>query len=126
MGTRRVVSSPRVPRLGPYSQAIRVDKTVYVSGQLGINPKSGKPEGDTFASQARQAITNLQAILEDSGTNLGSVVKVTCFLTEADNIKKLDEVFAEYFPESPPVRSTPIVQLRPGCLLSIDAIAIAD
>jgi 2-iminobutanoate/2-iminopropanoate deaminase len=103
-----------------------VDKTIYVSGQPGINPKTGKPAGDSFESQARQAIKNLQDTLEDSGANLGSVVKVTCFLTDADHFTKLNELFAEYFPESPPVRSTPIVQLRPGLLFSIDAIAIAD
>jgi 2-iminobutanoate/2-iminopropanoate deaminase len=126
MGTRRVVSSAQVPRLGPYSQAVRVDKTIYVSGQPGINPKTGKPAGDTFEAQARQAIKNLQSVLEDSGANLGSIVKVTCFLTDESHFTKLNELFQEYFSESPPVRSTPIVQLRTGFLFSIDAIAITD
>lgn len=126
MGTRRVISSPQIPRVGPYSQAVRVDKTVYVSGQPGINPKTGKPAGDTFEEQARQAIRNLQAVLEDSGANLGSIVKVTCFLTDESHFTKLNELFVEYFSDSPPVRSTPIVKLRTGLLFSIDAIAITD
>jgi 2-iminobutanoate/2-iminopropanoate deaminase len=126
MGTRRVVSSAKVPRLGPYSQAVRVDKTVYVAGQPGLNPRTGKAAGDTFETQARQAFKNLQTILEDAGSNLSGVVRATCYMTDEANFTKMNEVFAEFFPESPPVRSTPIVGLPKGLLFSIDAVAITD
>lgn len=69
---------------------------------------------------------NLKSVLEDSGASLGSIVKVTCFLTDEQHFTKLNELFKEYFSDSPPVRSTPIVRLRTGLLFSIDAIAIAD
>lgn len=126
MGTRRVVATERVPRLGHYSQAVRVDKTIYVSGQRGVNPKTGKPVDDSFDSQARQAFKNLQWVLEDAGASLDSVVKIVCYMTDESDYAKLDALFTEFFRDSPPVRSSPIVGLRKGYRVVIDAIAVAD
>ena len=121
-----VVNSPRVPRLGPYSQAIRVGNLVFTAGQPGIDPATGAVAGDTFEAQARQAFANLAAVLEDAGSRLARVVKVTCFLTDAAAFPTLNTLFAELFPEAPPVRSAPIVQLPRGLLFSIEAIAVVD
>jgi len=115
-----------VPRIGPYSQAIRVDNLVYTAGQPGINPATGAVAGDTFEAQARQAFANLAAVLEDAGSRLARVIKVTCFVADATAFPTLNALFAEFFPDSPPVRSTPIVQLPRGLLFSIDAIAVVD
>ena len=121
-----VVESARVPRLGPYSQAVRVGDMVYTAGQPGIDPATGAVAGDTFEAQARQAFANLAAVLEDAGSGLGRVVKVTCFLTDAAAFPALNALFAEFFPVAPPVRSAPIAQLPRSLLFSIDAIAVAE
>ena len=121
-----VVDSSRVPRIGPYSQAIRVGNLVYTAGQPGIDPASGTVAGDSFEAQARQALANLAAVLEDAGSRLARVIKVTCFVTDAEAFPVLNALFAEFFPEAPPVRSTPVVKLPRGLLFSIDAIAVVD
>jgi 2-iminobutanoate/2-iminopropanoate deaminase len=121
-----VVSSTRVPRIGPYSQTIRVGDIVYTAGLPGIDPATGAAAGDTFEAQARQALANLAAVLEDAGSRLARVVKVTCYVTDASAFPTLNTLFAEFFPDSPPVRSTPIVEIPRGLLFSIDAVAVAD
>lgn len=125
MATKHVIESARVPRLGPYSQAVRVGDVIYVAGQAGLDPATGKAAGDTFAAQARQAFLNLRALLEDAGSGMEHVVKVTCFVTEAEGFGTLNELFAEFFPAAPPVRSTPVVALPRGLKFSIEAIAVA-
>jgi 2-iminobutanoate/2-iminopropanoate deaminase len=121
-----VINSDRVPRLGPYSQAVRVDNLVFTAGQAGIDPVTGQVAGATFEAQARQALTNLRAVLEDAGTSLQRVVKVTCFVVDATAFATLNELFTEFFPDSPPVRSVPVVTLPKGLLFSIEAIAVAQ
>lgn len=121
-----VVESARVPRIGPYSQAVRVGNLVFTAGQPGINPTTGTVAGNTFEAQARQAFANLRAVLEDAGSRLDRVVKVTCFVADAGAFPMLNELFAELFPTAPPVRSTPVVSLPRGLLFSIDAIAVAE
>jgi 2-iminobutanoate/2-iminopropanoate deaminase len=103
-----------------------VDNLVYTAGQPGINPATGAVAGDTFEAQARQAFANLGAVLEDAGSRLARVIKVTCFVADAGAFPTLNALFAEFFSEAPPVRSTPIVQLPRGLLFSIDAIAVVD
>lgn len=119
-----VIDSPRVPRIGPYSQAIRVGDLVYTAGQPGIDPKTGQVAGESFEAQARQAFANLRAVLEDAGSSLERIIKVTCFVADANAFPTLNSLFAEFFPVAPPVRSTPLVQLPRGLLFSIDAIAV--
>ena len=125
MPVKTIVDSPRIPRLGPYSQAIRVGDLVYTAGQAGIDPATGRAAGETFAAQARQALTNLRTLLEDAGSGMDRVVKVTCFVTDASDFGTLNELFGEFFPSAPPVRSTPVVALPKGLKFSIDAIAVA-
>lgn len=121
-----VIDTPRVPRIGPYSQAVRVGDLVYTAGQPGIDPTTGTVAGKDFEAQARQAFANLQAVLEDAGSSLARVIKVTCFVADPDAFPVLNTLFAEFFPMAPPVRSTPLVQLPRGLLFSIDAIAVVD
>ncbi len=121
-----IVESPRVPRIGPYSQAVRVGDLVFTAGQPGIDPATGKVAGESFEAQARQAFANLGAVLEDAGSGLHRVVRVTCFVADAAAFGALNELFAEFFPDSPPVRSTPVVTLPRGLLFSVDAIAVAE
>src|SRR6185437_4432707 len=107
LNTMKVVheapNTPRVPRRGPY-------------------PKTGAPVPG-FEAQARQAFENLRAILEDAGSGLPHVVKTTCFLAEPEGLDPLNALYAEYFTQTPPARSTPVVKLPRGLLFSIEAIA---
>ena len=121
-----VVASARVPRIGPYSQAVRVGDLVFTAGQPGIDPLTGQVAGDAFEAQARQAFANLRAVLEDAGSRLERVVKVTCFVADPGAFGTLNALFEEFFPGSPPVRSTPVVAPPRGLLFSIDAIAVAE
>ena len=118
-----VVESPRVPRRGPYSQAVRVGELLFVAGQAGLDPSSGAIAGTTFELQARRAFENLKEILEDAGSSMDRVLKTTCFLAVPEAFDQLNALYAEYFPIDPPVRSTPVVQLPRGLLFSIEAIA---
>jgi 2-iminobutanoate/2-iminopropanoate deaminase len=90
-----------------------------------MNPRTGLVAGPTFGEQARQAFENLRAVLEDAGSGMDQVVRVTCFMADAGAFATLNELFEEYFPTSPPVRSTPVVALPKGLLFSVDAIAVA-
>lgn len=119
-----VVSGPGMPRtVGPYSHVTRLDDVLYVSGQPGIDPASGTvPEGG-FEAEARQAFVNLQTVLGAVGSGLDHVAKVTVFLASADYFPQMNTLFAEFFPTDPPSRSTPIVNLPRGLLISIEAVA---
>jgi 2-iminobutanoate/2-iminopropanoate deaminase len=121
-----VVESARVPRIGPYSQAVRVGDLVFTAGQPGIDPATGQVAGETFEAQARQAFANLRAVLEDAGSRMERVVKVTCYVADAGAFGTLNALFEECFPGSPPVRSTPVISLPRGLLFSIDAIAVVE
>ena len=118
-----VVESSRVPRRGPYSQAVRLGELLFIAGQAGLDPSTGALAGTTFDVQARRAFENLRAILEDAGSSLDRVVKTTCFLAASEAFDQLNALYAEYFPVAPPVRSTPVVQLPRGLLFSVEAIA---
>lgn len=120
-----VVESPRVPRRGPYSQAVRLGELIFVAGQAGVDPATGAVVGSTFELQARRAFENLRAVLEDAGSGLDRVVKTTCFLAVPEAFDQLNALYAEYFPVAPPARSTPVVQLPRGLLFSIEAVAAA-
>ena len=123
---KRVVESRAVPRIGPYSQAVRAGNLVFTAGQPGIDPRTGAVAGPGFEAQARQAFANLSAVLEDAGSSLDQVVRVTCFVADPDAFATLNQLFTEFFPRTPPARSTPIVALPKGLLFSIDAIAVVD
>lgn len=120
----QVVETARVPRIGPYSQVMRLGSLVFTAGQTGIDLATGVAAGETFEAQGRQAFTNLRAALEDAGSGLDRVVKTTC-IAAAAAFAPLKELYAEYFPTAPPVRSTPLVSLPRGLLFSIEAIAVA-
>jgi len=118
-----VVESARVPRIGPYSQAVRFGDLIFTAGQPGIDPATGQVAGPSFEAQARQAFANLAAVLEDAGSGLSRVIKVTCFIADPAAFLTLNVLFAEFFPDAPPARSAPIVQLPRGLLISVEAVA---
>jgi 2-iminobutanoate/2-iminopropanoate deaminase len=124
---RQVVRSEHAPApVGPYSQAIRVDNSVFAAGQLGIDSQTGElAEG--IQAQTRQALQNLAAVLEAAGTSLANVVKTTVFLADLDHFAAMNEAYAEYFPDDPPARSAvQVARLPLDALIEIEAIAIAE
>jgi 2-iminobutanoate/2-iminopropanoate deaminase len=123
---RSVVSTDKAPAaVGPYSQAIIAGDFVFTAGQLSLDPKTGELVGEEIGVQTRQTMENLRNVLEAAGTSLDRVVKTTIFLTDIGNFAEMNAVYGEFFPSSPPARST--VQIGPlpkGALVEIDAIAI--
>ena len=123
---RTVISTELAPKaIGPYSQAIRANGFVFCAGQTPIDPAAGRlVEGDV-AAQTRRVLQNLSAVLEASDASLAKVVKTTVFLTDMANFKAMNEVYAEFFPEHPPARSTVAVAGLPlGAQVEIECIAL--
>ena len=116
------VESPDMPKaIGPYSPAVRAGDFLFVAGQPGLDHSTGSvPEGG-FEAEARQAFVNLRTVVEAAGASLGRVVRTTVFLGSTEAIPAMNQLFAEFFPSAPPARSTPIVVLRRGLRISIDA-----
>ncbi len=121
-----IIASDKAPKaIGPYSQAIRSGKIIYTSGQIALDPATGNLVDGDFAAQVRRVFENLKAVLTAGGTNFGSVVKATVYLTDLANFGTLNEIYASYFGDTKPARTTVGVgQLPRGALVEIDLIAI--
>ena len=126
--TKQVISTADAPAaIGPYSQAIRMGNLVFASGQIPLHPQTGEIVGETAAEQARQVLQNLQAVLQAAGASLQQVVKTTIFLTDLSQFAAVNAVYAEFFPENLPARSTVQVAALPrGVQVEIEAIAIVQ
>jgi len=126
--TKQVISTADAPAaIGPYSQAIRMGNLVFTSGQIPLHPQTGDIVGETAAEQARQVLQNLQAVLQAAGASLQQVVKTTIFLTDLSQFAAVNAVYAEFFPENLPARSTVQVAALPrGVQVEIEAIAIVE
>jgi 2-iminobutanoate/2-iminopropanoate deaminase len=124
---REVISTEGAPQaVGPYVQAIKLDGWVYTSGQIPLDPKTGALAGGGIAAQTRQVLENLAAVLAAAGTSLSKVVKTTVYLANLGDFQKMNEVYAEYFREEKPARSTVGVAALPrSALVEIDVIARA-
>jgi reactive intermediate/imine deaminase len=111
--------------IGPYSQAVRTGNTLYLSGQIALDPVSGNLiEGD-FSAQARRVFDNLRAVLRASGADFSSVARATVYLTDLGNFQSLNAIYGQYFGDHKPARSTVgVAQLPRGAAVEIDLIAI--
>jgi 2-iminobutanoate/2-iminopropanoate deaminase len=124
---REIISTENAPKaIGPYSQAIKANGFVFISGQTAFDPATGKPiEGDT-AKQTARTFENLKAILEAAGSSLDRAVKVSVFLKDMNDFSAMNEVYARYFPANPPARSTvEVARLPRDFRVEIDLIALA-
>lgn len=111
--------------IGPYSQAVRSGNTIYVSGQLPVDPATGEFAGSDIKAQTRQSLTNIKNILAAAGTDMGQVVKTTVLLADIADFAAMNEVYAEFFSEPFPARAAFQVAAVPkGALVEIEAIAI--
>jgi len=120
-----VISTSDASRpVAPYSQAIRVGSFVFVAGQVGIDPKTGKLVTGGVRAQTKQAIENLRAVLAAAGIGLERVVKTTVFLRRARDYQAMNEIYKNYFKDAPPARTT--VQAIPplrSILIELEAVA---
>lgn len=122
---KRVIATEKAPKaIGPYSQAIYFNGHLYISGQLPIDPATGKmPEG--IAAQAEQALKNIQAILQEAKFTFDDVVKSTVLLKDIKDFAAMNEVYARYYPTKPPARAAyEVANLPLGALIEIETIAI--
>jgi 2-iminobutanoate/2-iminopropanoate deaminase len=104
---RTIVDTPNAPRaIGPYSQAVRYGDLLFVSGMLGMDPKSGEFAGPDIEAQAIRILENLKAVIEAAGMSLKSVLKSTVFLKDMNDFAKFNEIYGRYFKDAPPARET--------------------
>ncbi len=120
------VNTPNAPApVGPYSQAIVTDSLIFVAGQIGIDPAIGALVQGGVTAQARQALTNLAAILKEAGSSMAAVAKTTVFLANFDDFAAVNEVYSTFFEGVAPARSAfEVVRLPLGGLVEIEAIAV--
>jgi 2-iminobutanoate/2-iminopropanoate deaminase len=123
---KKVVQTEKAPKaIGPYSQAICTDSMVYTAGQIALDPATMELVAGGVEEQTRQVLTNLRNVLETAGSSLDHVVKTTVFLQDMADFPKMNAIYAEYFAENPPARSTIAVAALPkGGLVEIEAVAI--
>lgn len=113
--------------VGPYSQAVIAGNTLYCSGQIAIDPSTGKLSDGSITEQAHLCIKNIKNILKAANMNLNNVVKTSCFLKEMGDFAEFNEVYAQYFNENKPARSCVAVKELPkGALVEIEVIAICN
>lgn len=123
---KKIISTTGAPAaLGPYSQAVEAGNTLYISGQVPIDPKTGKLVEGSIAEQTEQVFMNISAILEAARYSFSDVVKSTVFLADMTDFKAMNEVYGKYYTEKQPARSTVAVKDLPvGALVEIETIAV--
>jgi 2-iminobutanoate/2-iminopropanoate deaminase len=119
-----ITSPDAPPAVGPYNPGVRIDNFIFISGQLPIDIKTKKLAGADIASQTRQAMQNIQSLLEVTGATMGQIVKTTVYLKNMEDFKEMNRVYAEFFKIEPPARScVEVARLPYNCLIEIEAIA---
>ena len=111
--------------VGPYSQAVVANKMIFTSGQIPINPKTGKIEATTIEEQTEQVMQNLHCVLAEGGVAFDRVIKTTCFLADMNDFAAFNSVYGKYFPENAPARSCVQVAALPmGAKVEVEVIAV--
>ena len=124
--SRKIISTPHAPAaIGTYSQAVQAGNTLYLSGQIGLDPASMQLV-DGFEAQTVRVFDNLKAVAEAAGSSLADAVRVTIYLTDLANFPQVNEIMARYFSQPYPARATVgVAQLPRGALVEVDAILVA-
>ena len=125
---KKIISTTEAPAaIGPYSQAVRVGSMIFCAGQVPLDPKTGQIVSEDIAEQTHRVLDNVTAILKSEQLTLAHVVKTTVFLADFGDFQKMNEVYATYFREQPPARSTVGVSTLPkNARVEIEVIAMAD
>jgi 2-iminobutanoate/2-iminopropanoate deaminase len=123
---REIVRTDAAPgAIGPYSQAIKANGFVFLSGQVALDPRTGQMVGQDIKTQTRRVMDNLKAVLEASGTSLAQVVKCSVFLKDMNDFGPMNEEYGSYFKELPPARTTvQVAKLPRDALIEVDVIAM--
>ena len=123
---KKIIFTDKAPKaIGPYSQAVRTESLVFTAGQVGLNPETGELVEGGIEAQTRQVLTNLKYVLEAADSGLNFVVKTTVFLKDMNDFVKMNAIYAEFFGENPPARSTIAVAALPkGALVEIECVAM--
>jgi 2-iminobutanoate/2-iminopropanoate deaminase len=124
--SKKTISTEKAPKaIGPYSQAVEANGTLYISGQVPLNPETGKLVEGGIREQTDQVMKNIAAILEAAGYSLHDVVKSVCLLSDMNNFMVMNEVYGRYYSVNPPARATYAVAGLPlGALIEIETIAV--
>ena len=122
---KRIIETSKAPKaVGPYSQAVETNGTLYISGQIPLDPESMKVVDGDIKEQTLQVMKNIEAILETAGYSFSDVVKSTCFLSDIKNFSAMNEVYGNFYPQNSPARSTFAVKNLPlDVLVEIETIA---
>jgi 2-iminobutanoate/2-iminopropanoate deaminase len=123
MADKQVIEVPGLQPIGPYSQAVRAGGLLFVSGQPGVDPRTGQACGE-FEGQARQVFKNLDTVLRAGGSRMDLVVNTTVLVTDIEVFPIVNRLFAEFFPKDPPARLTMQVPLPKRLLISIGCVAV--
>ena len=125
---KNIVNTSRAPRpVGPYSQAVKANGWLYISGQIPIDPETGELAKGPFELQARTVLNSLKEILEAGGSGLDRVIKVTIFLTDMRCFAQFNDIYTEYFGESRPARAcVEVSRLPKDATMEIEAVALCD
>jgi len=123
---KKVIQTEKAPKaIGPYSQAIQAGNFLFLSGQIPLDPETGELVKGDIRQQTKQVLKNIKGILESQKLGMEDVVKVTIFLKDIGNFNQVNEVYATYFPSSPPARSTvEVAKLPRDADIEIEAIAL--
>ena len=121
----KIIKTDKAPAaIGPYSQAVVTGKLVFCAAQIALEPVTGNMVSGGIEEQTRRALDNVKAVLTAAGTSLGKAVKTTVFLKDMNDFAAMNKVYAEYFPENPPARSTvQVARLPKDALVEIEVVA---
>ncbi len=123
---KQIIHTEKAPKaIGPYSQAVKTGTTLYISGQIPVNPETGKIVEGGITEQTEQVMKNISAVLDKAGYSFSDVVKSTCLLSDMSNFVAMNAVYGKYYSENPPARAAFAVKELPlGVMIEIETIAV--
>ncbi len=123
---REIVATPKAPKaIGPYSQAVKTENLVFCSGQIPMDPRTGELVGGSITKQTNAVLSNLKAVVEEAGSSLPNVVKVTVFLKDMNDFAEMNAEYAKWFMKDPPARAAvEVARLPKDVGVEIEAIAV--
>jgi 2-iminobutanoate/2-iminopropanoate deaminase len=123
---KETITTDRGPKpIGPYSQAVKANGFLFLSGQVALDPKTGEMTGSDIRQQTERTLENIRGVLEAAGSNLHHVIKTTVFLKDMNDFPPMNEVYGRYFMAAPPARSTvQVARLPKEALVEIEVVAV--
>jgi len=124
---KNIIKTEKAPKaIGPYSAGVKIDNLIYTAGQLGVDPQTNEIVEGGIESETKQALLNMQAILQEANSDMDCIVKTTVFLKNINDFGKMNSVYGEFFTENPPARSAfQVAALPKGASVEIEAVAFS-